>query len=115
MAYAVPKTRSWALTWHFVLDMRLFGTRLSDHPACLRSILAVISTAWLGWRCGGSWCRPLVRLHVVVPGVCGQHLWQVPLAEDPHMAGALAAKRACEPLRVRVCPCDRTGVLITRV
>jgi len=36
---------------------------------------------------------------VVVPGVLGQDLAEVPLAEDQHVVQALAAQRPHEPLR----------------
>jgi hypothetical protein len=39
---------------------------------------------------------------VVVPGVLGQHVAKMLLAEDQHMVLALAAKRPHEPLRERV-------------
>jgi hypothetical protein len=49
--------------------------------------------------------QTLVRtVLVVVPGVLGQHLSQVPLAEDQHVVQALVPQRAHEPLRVGVRP-----------
>jgi hypothetical protein len=41
---------------------------------------------------------------VIVPRILGQHLPQVPLAQDQHVVQALAAKGAYEPLRERVRP-----------
>ena len=44
--------------------------------------------------------QALVRtVSVIVPGVLGQNLAEMPLAEDQHLVQALAAKRAHEPLR----------------
>ena len=39
---------------------------------------------------------------VVVPGVLGQHVAKMLLAEDQHVVQALAAKCSREPLRERV-------------
>jgi hypothetical protein len=36
---------------------------------------------------------------VVMPGVLGQHLAEMPLTKDQHVIQALAAKRADEPAR----------------
>jgi hypothetical protein len=45
--------------------------------------------------------QALVRaVAVVVAGELGQHLAEMPFAEDQHMVQALTAKRADEPLRV---------------
>ncbi len=63
----------------------------------------VDDTAGLAQR--GFLLQRLVRtMAVVVPRVLGQHLPQVPLAEDQHMVQALAAKRTHEPLRESVGP-----------
>ncbi len=35
-----------------------------------------------------------------MPGVLGQDAAEMPFAEDQHVIQALAAQRACEPLRV---------------
>ena len=48
----------------------------------------------------GFLLQALVRtVAVIVPGVLGQDLAEVPLAEDQHVVQALAAQRAHEPLR----------------
>ena len=47
--------------------------------------------------------QSLVRtVPVIVPGVSGQYLAEMPLTEDQDVIEALAAKRAHEPLRERV-------------
>jgi hypothetical protein len=49
--------------------------------------------------------QALVRtVAVILPDVFGQHLAEMPLAEDHHVIQALAAERAHEPLRVGIRP-----------
>jgi len=74
-----------------------------------------MSMAWLGLPLWGSLLQGLVQtMAVVVPGVPGQDLAEVPLAEDQHVVQALAAQGPHEPLRECVRG-DRADVLITRV
>ena len=57
-----------------------------------------------GWFAGptqrGFLLQVLVRtVPVIVPGVLGQDLAEMPLSEDQHLVQAPAAKRSNEPLR----------------
>ena len=55
-----------------------------DGAACLQRSLLLQALMW--------------PISVVVPGVLGQDLTEMPLAEDRHVVQALAAQRAREPL-----------------
>jgi hypothetical protein len=63
---------------------------------------AATSTAWPGSRSGFLLQAPARTVTVITPGVVGQDVAQVSLAEDQHVVQALTAKRSHEPLRVRV-------------
>ena len=58
---------------------------------CMRSIRPVISTVWSRWRRGRS-CRNPWCGRCRYSAVLGQHVSQVPLAENQHVVRAFTAK-----------------------
>jgi hypothetical protein len=81
----------------------VFGDQAAENLLALDPGSDVDDAAGLTER--GLLLQCLVRpVAVVVAGVLGQHLPQMPFAEDQHVVQALAAQRAHEPLRECVRP-----------
>jgi hypothetical protein len=77
----------------------VFADQAAKDLSALDSGGDIGGTAWLTQR--RFLLQALVRtVAVVMPGVLGQDVSQVPLAEDQHVVQALAAKRSHETLGV---------------
>ena len=106
------KTRSWRLTWRSRSLGRsaVLGDEAVQNLPTLDPGGDVDGLAGLPLR--GLLLKGLVRpVAVIVPGVFGQDLAEMPLTEDQHVIQALSAQRAHGPLRECVAPHHRLHLI----